>query len=250
MSNLKQLAFATLSYVNDFTYFPLCGPSGKLASGSEINLWSHTLGSVPTLYQDYLGGKLIKVEGGNYNRIPNTLYRKSDVEPPLSRVFACPSNQAQNFPERGYSYGMMGGSAANYPMNPERLMKLQQWGLRNKFIYTTLAPALWYDRAAAHLNNIEVTNHPLANSPYPAGGNVSMVDGSVRWAGPWNRAANNPGLNYIGSGYSNPVSGFCYPGNTIAVYSPAGKADLKLQAGSNNVIIGSADFDIFALPKP
>ena len=88
MSNLKQLAFATLSYVNDFTYFPLCGPSGKLASGSEINLWSHTLGSVPTLYQDYLGGKLIKVEGGNYNRIPNTLYRKSDVEPPLSRVFA------------------------------------------------------------------------------------------------------------------------------------------------------------------
>ena len=174
LSNVKQLAVASLLYVDDFRYFLPQGAntSAIIASGND------TLGireAVQTLYTQYLGGRLVDVGSGVMN-LPKKVSDK-----PIG-TWICPSS-SDPVANPGH-YAMLGGSAMDYGVDAQRLLRTQNRArIQYQRILHAGSPALWMDRCAnpATSPSIDKINHRPSNGIYPEGANVSCVDGSARW---------------------------------------------------------------------
>ena len=180
--NIKQLALATAIYTGDYRYLMLQGNNfnglnGQLTSPSEYH-WSMQI-----FYRDYLGGGLMDYPGtANDGRIPGSIYpHTSGHEPGVAKVFICPSSSRVT-KLNPHTYGWSGGSALDYPMDQEKLMRLHRRAVREGRMVGS-APAVWQDRArvSGSLADLLHTNHPKTGSGWPDGGNVGSIDGSARW---------------------------------------------------------------------
>ncbi|HCE44257.1 MAG TPA: hypothetical protein DET40_11975 [Lentisphaeria bacterium] len=201
--NLKQIALASLMYELDY---------GALCTGSyytfEGGAWDSVLtsGALPTLYADYLNGKLTDTgfwNGAHANSIPifpdglQGQLAGWGRSPPLNKSMLCPSGEQANSSgmlAQGMMYSMFAYSLqadATHPavkMTSERLVKYQKsfnriWnGQPFAEEHYEWLPALWTDRCKdSSYSNTYVTNHCRGNRALPAGGNVTLLDGSCRW---------------------------------------------------------------------
>lgn len=219
--NLKQIAFATISYGDDYQAFPLQGLHGRFVWGQNLlsNSWGG--GSMTTLYSKYMGGAL-KEDGDGPNSRTGT--------PVLSKALICPSSPRTVF--HNFSYGFYGGSTAatatvrGIQMRAEQLMRVhRQWGSRDG------SPALWADRynkpstggQSQAQAGIGETNHLRpGKAHYADGGNVAHLDGSVKWfinTGSMPDSNSVSQYNWVSNG-ANPASEIFFPGN--AIFSNAG----------------------------
>ncbi len=201
--NLKQIALASIMYEADY---------GCLCIGNyytmEGGAWSNALtsGALPSLYADYLNGKLTDTSfwtGAYANSIPifpdglKGQLAGWGNSPPLNKVMLCPSGEqsnssgmlAQNMMYSMFAYSLKdNGTNTYFKMDSERLIRYQRafkkiWAARtfSEEHYDWL-PALWTDRCKdSSYANTYATNHDRGNRALPAGGNVSLLDGSCKW---------------------------------------------------------------------
>ncbi len=234
MSNLKQIAFATISYADDYKYFMIAGGGLKPMTGG----FDHNINgkSLSFWYRDYLGGKLM-FGSTTMDRMPNNIKAHTNgTEPATIPVFICPSVTRAAL--SSHTYGMAGYSAFDYPLNAEILMRLKRKAATMGIFPTSEAPALWHDRVTLYAPEFENTNHVrggMDNSSYPAGGNVSTVDGAVRWFTYGNgRYEDRIYFGVQGSGASSS-GGFLAPNNSIFT-EPSTTNPVKLLTTTNQYV--------------
>ena len=182
--NLRQLAMASLIYEGDFKAFYLAPGYGNASYKGQYWYGADNKYSISCLYEKYLGGSLWSSNDMWDRSIPNG----ADVfggKMPVS-VLLCPSRQWIG-PSGYYEelpYCLFGASATNYKLDASRLSRLGQAGARLGRI-PALSPALWADRCIPvdqMVSNAMLNNHPEPSNQTSAGGNVALLDGSVRWA--------------------------------------------------------------------
>ncbi len=224
LGNVRQLTIATLSYADDFKFFMVCGKSGILANAAPLPV-ADSLGSVNAFYKGYLGGNLNVVPGtANHDRIPSGVRQKSTAEPAMVKAFWCPSTRRDLQNLNPATYAMAGGSAFNYALNAERIMRIQKAAIAKGYQTSPLAPVLWFDRAPNAYP--EQVNHQDANLLYNlAGGNFGMIDGSARWGAGFVRNVTGP--VYAGHNKFNNL----YPHNAIFLAPSKGTFSMEMADG-------------------
>ncbi len=124
LNNLKQLSLATVVYEVDYSAMPVSGFTANSNSGN-IRTVNQTLGSVTSLYSDYLMAKL-KSNGD----IPEYVTATAG-EPALAQFMICPSSQRVSNYSR-LSYVPHGGSAANFTVTSNGLLRAHSKAVTNK----------------------------------------------------------------------------------------------------------------------
>ncbi len=183
LSNVKQLATASLMYAGDFKFFPFqsSNATGAVASGTDA---TQRADNMRYFYKSYVGGSLVDV-GSGVMSIPKNVSDKP------SGVWICPA-ASNKFSNPGH-YVMGGGSAIDFGVVPERLQRAQAAAItRYGRMINGTSPAIWWDRVnwktsatglvpLADSARLDAINHPDAVGSAVAGGNVASVDGSARW---------------------------------------------------------------------
>jgi len=185
-SNLRQLATATIMYINDNKQtFPRseylsAAPNGIFNFAKDITAYAGTdMWNLITIYMKGHLGTMTTTTSGLATTISAA---GMDGRKLLNPVFRCPSN-SWAFQQTAVSYWFLAASSNDVPIKPSNL-------LRTSRKYANLCspnPALWCDSVFyAGAGNGSQTNHlgkgtTSAGLPMPAGGNVASIDGSVRW---------------------------------------------------------------------
>lgn len=181
MSNLKQMATASLTYETDFRFFPIQSSANRGASRGNYREKKQTTDTMTQLIRSYLGGELDSTGNlptqtkGNNAKIP--------------KVLLCPSANRKDMNNWGqYAYAQYGGSALNLPINGERMGRVQQkmaafTAKNGNQRLPNYSLALWADRcnwqSGGNNGGPDETNHLPGSTPM--GGNVVSVDGACRW---------------------------------------------------------------------
>jgi len=185
-SNLRQLATATIMYINDNKQvFPRTDYGNSAAYGDfhfakDITDYAGTdwFNFVTIYLKGNLGARSSTTSG-----LATTVYAGGmDGRKLLNPVFRCPSNGAATTLVET-SYWFYPASSNDVPIKPANLVRTSR-----KFGNLCAPnPALWSDSVYyGGAGNAAYTNHLGKGStssglPMPAGGNVASLDGSVRW---------------------------------------------------------------------
>jgi prepilin-type N-terminal cleavage/methylation domain-containing protein len=187
-SNLRQLALATLMYLNDNKQtFPRQGYSNYAMQGGvayAFTVDSYSGYDMWALIQNYLGAKLSDPQSAKGG------FMIPDLQSTMLSVPAlrCPSN-AQNMPSSGSGaydacwYDFFPGSTNDCPVRPWKLVALaNQCGTCDPNVALWADVCFWANpNTHTTLSNGGSTNHWNTQTNLPAGGNVACLDGSVQW---------------------------------------------------------------------
>jgi prepilin-type N-terminal cleavage/methylation domain-containing protein len=214
-SNLRQLALATLMYLNDnHQTFPRMGYSNACINGvliQEKTVDDFSMRDMHNLLTIYLKANLgvATTSGGN------TSFKGLDPRTLTVPVLRCPSNP--NTPSAvAVWYEFYPASSNDVPMKPSNLLRVAK-----RFSEScSTNPALWADHIYYAYNNAVSTNHTLRGNlpsgfPLPAGGNVASLDGSVRWFPYINASANHVYSENYGTRNFGANNSKSWPANAI-----------------------------------
>jgi prepilin-type N-terminal cleavage/methylation domain-containing protein len=228
-SNLRQLALATLMYLQDNKYtFPRQGHANEALQGGvacSYTVDNYSGNDMYALIMNYLGAPL---------SIPSTPgsqgYTVPDLQPSSLTVPAlrCPSNtQFQPCTASGADdaiwYQFYPGSTNDVAVRPWKLVALaNQYGTCDPNV------ALWGDAclyAIPSVNGLSMgggTNHWNTQTNSPAGGNVACLDGSVQWF-PYSKKipAGTPSNNFVPFSVMPGNDHTAYPNNAVFMISDA-----------------------------
>jgi prepilin-type N-terminal cleavage/methylation domain-containing protein len=175
-SNLRQMALATVMYLNDnHQKFYIGQQYGRHRYG-----WNyHYKPSATSLMLD--GFHIWYAKYLNQSPLRDVAAIASDIRTNTGQAFICPSRPRSVYdPNKNiWNYSMGACSAGDYPMTPTVLYSVKR-DPRYGHYFGSYAPAVWYDVVGFGAES-PWTNHWDTVHNRPAGGNVAHLDGSVMW---------------------------------------------------------------------